>query len=142
MSDSVRPHRRQPTRLPRPWDSSGKNTGMGCHFLLRCMKVKSEREVAQSCPAAFQAPPPMGFSRQEYWSGVPLPSPKNLHSIHLISRWTCSLSESTSRAAVKYLRVGSKYESQQATRWDWLPAAGDCPPRQQGDFQETPSIMS
>ena len=92
--------------------------------------------------AAFQAPPPMGFSRQEYWSGVPLPSPKNLHSIHLISRWTCSLSESTSRAAVKYLRVGSKYESQQATRWDWLPAAGDCPPRQQGDFQETPSIMS
>ena len=43
-------HRRQPTRLPRPWDSPGKNTGMGCHFLLQCMKVKSEREVAQSCP--------------------------------------------------------------------------------------------
>ena len=50
MSDSVRPHRRQPTRLPRPWDSPGKNTGVGCHFLLRCMKVKSESEVAQSCP--------------------------------------------------------------------------------------------
>ena len=49
MSDSVRPHRRQPTRLPRPWDSPGKNTGVGCHFLLRCMKVKSESEVAQSC---------------------------------------------------------------------------------------------
>ena len=50
MSDSVRPDRRQPTGLPRPWDSPGKNTGVGCHFLLQCMKVKSESEVAQSCP--------------------------------------------------------------------------------------------
>jgi len=50
MSDSVRPHRRQPTRPRRPWDSPGKNTGVGCHFLLQCMKVKSESEVAQSCP--------------------------------------------------------------------------------------------
>ena len=50
MSDSVQPQRQQPTRLPRPWDSPGKNTGVGCHFLLQCMKVKSEREVAQSCP--------------------------------------------------------------------------------------------
>ena len=49
MSDSVRPHRRQPTRLPRPWDSPGKNTGVGCHFLLQCMKVKSESKAAQSC---------------------------------------------------------------------------------------------
>ena len=46
--DSVRPHRRQPNRLPRPWDSPGKNTGVGFHFLLQCMKVKSE--VAQLCP--------------------------------------------------------------------------------------------
>ena len=119
MSNSVRPHRWQPTRLSRPWDSPGKNTGVGCHFLLQCMKVKSESEDAQSCltlhdpmdcslpgssthgifqancpsqfssvqllsrvrpsatpwTAAFQAPPSMGFSRQEYWSGVPLPSP-------------------------------------------------------------------
>ena len=129
MSDSVRPHRRQPTRLRRPWDSPGKNTGVGCHFLFQCMKVKSEREVIQSCPtlsdpmdcslpgspvpgilqartlewvaisfsnawrwkvkvttlscvrlleipwiAAHQAPPSMGLSMQEYWSGVPLPS--------------------------------------------------------------------
>ena len=50
VSDSVRPHRRKPTRLPHPQDSPGKNTGVGCHFLLQCMKVKSEREVAQSCP--------------------------------------------------------------------------------------------
>ena len=47
MSDTVRPHRRQPTRLPHPWDSPGKNTGVGCHFPLQCMKVKSESEVAQ-----------------------------------------------------------------------------------------------
>ena len=87
MSNSVGPHRRQPTRLPRPWNSPGKNTGVGCHFLLQCMKVKSESEVAQSCltlsdpmDAAFQAPPSMGFSRQEYWSGVPLPSLKRLYS--------------------------------------------------------------
>ena len=80
----MRPHRQQPTRLPCPWDS-GKNTGVGCHFLLQCMKVKSESEVAQLCTtlsdpmdcshaAAIQAPPSMGFSKKEYWSGVPLPS--------------------------------------------------------------------
>ena len=74
---------RQPTRLCCPWDSPGKNTGEGCHFLRQCMKVKSESEVAQSCllatpwTEANQAPPSMGFSRQEYWSGVPLPSPYN-----------------------------------------------------------------
>ena len=50
MSNSVRPHRRQPTRLPHPWDFPGKNTGVGCHFLLQCMNVKSESEVTQSCP--------------------------------------------------------------------------------------------
>ena len=49
MSDSVQPHRQQPTSLQCPWDSPGKNTGVGCHFLLQCMKVKSESEVAQSC---------------------------------------------------------------------------------------------
>ena len=49
MPDSVRPHRRQPTRLSHPWDSPGKNTGVGCHFLLQCMKVKNESEVTQSC---------------------------------------------------------------------------------------------
>ena len=129
------PHRQQPTRLPRPWDSPGKNTGVGCHFLLQCRKVKSKSEGAQSCPtlcdprngsppgspvpgilqartlewvaisfsnagkwkvkvkslsyvrllatpqtAAYQAPPSMGFSRQEYWSGFPLPSPMRMLS--------------------------------------------------------------
>ena len=130
MSDPVRPHRRQPTGLPHPWDSPGKNTGVGCHFLLQCMKVQSESEATQSCrtlpdpmdcslpgssipgilqartlewvaisfsnawkwkvkvkslscvrlfatpwTAAYQVPPSMGVSRQEYWSEVPLPSP-------------------------------------------------------------------
>ena len=50
MSDSVRPHGLRPTRLLHPWDSPGKNTGVGCHFLLQCMQVESESEVAQSCP--------------------------------------------------------------------------------------------
>ena len=134
MSDSARPHRRQRTRLRRPWDSPGKNTGVGCHFLLQCMKVKSESEVSQSCltpsdpmdcsppgssihgsfqtrvlewgarafsdtycshvlkclslscvqlfvtpsTVASQAPLSMLFSRQEYWSGLPFPSPGDL----------------------------------------------------------------
>ena len=55
----MRPHTRQPTRLPRPWDSPGTNTGVGCHFLLQCMKVKSEREVVQSCLTLHD---PMGCS--------------------------------------------------------------------------------
>ena len=77
MSDSARPHGRQPTRLPRPWDSPGKNTGVGCHFLLQCVKVKllsHVRLLATPWTAAHQAPPSMGFSRQEHWSGEPLPS--------------------------------------------------------------------
>ena len=50
MSDSLQPHGLQPTRLLRPWDSPGKNTGVGCHFFLQRMKVKSEIEVVQSWP--------------------------------------------------------------------------------------------
>ena len=79
VSDSVQPHRQQPTRLPCPWDSPGKNTGVGCHFLLQCMKMKSKSEVTQSCltfsnPMDCSLPGSSvhGFSRQEYWSGVPL----------------------------------------------------------------------
>ena len=90
-SDSVRPHRLQPTRLPGPWDSPGKNTGVGCQFLLQCMKVKRESELAESCltlwTAAYQAPLPMGFSRQEHWSGLPLPSPLHISSV----QFSCSV---------------------------------------------------
>ena len=87
MSDSVRPHRQQPTRLPRPWEFPGKDTGVGCHFLLQSMKVDSEREVAQSCPTLSNpmdcsppGSPSLGFSRQGHWSGLPFPSPKEGNS--------------------------------------------------------------
>ena len=80
LCPTVQPYRRQPTRLPCPWDYPGKNTGVGCHFLLQGMKVKSESEVAQSSPTLSDpmdfSPPGSsihGVSRQEYWSGVPLP---------------------------------------------------------------------
>ena len=78
MSNSVRPQRRQPTRLPHPWDSPGENTGVGCHFLLQCMKVKSESEVAQSCPTlsmdcSLPGSSVHGIFQAEHWSGVPLP---------------------------------------------------------------------
>ena len=90
---------RQPTRLPHPWDSPGKNTGVGCHFLLQCVKVKLLSRVrlfATPWTAAHQAPLSMGFSRQEYWSGVPLPSPIAFYSSTIwviyahYSRWFLS----------------------------------------------------
>ena len=95
MSDSVRPHRWQPTRLPHPWDSPGKNTGVGCHCLLQYMKVKVKSLshvwlLVTPWTAAYQAPPSMGFSRQEYWSGVPLPSPSRCTAI-IISSTGCHL---------------------------------------------------
>ena len=82
MSDSVWPQRQQPPRLPHPWDSPGKNTGVGCHCLLQCMKVKSESEVAQSCltPSDPMDCSPPGSSvhgtcqARVYWNGLPLPS--------------------------------------------------------------------
>ena len=92
MPDSVRPYRQQPTRLPRPWDSPGKITGVGCHFLLQCMKVKSEREVAWSCltlsdpmDCSLPGSPSLGFSRQEHWSGLPFPFP-----MHESEKWKWS----------------------------------------------------
>ena len=78
MSDSVQLHGLQPTRLPHPWDSPGKNAGVGRHFLLQCVKVKMLsriRLLATPWTAAYHDPPSMGFARQEYWSGVSLPSP-------------------------------------------------------------------
>ena len=84
VSDSVRPQRQQPTRLPRPWDSLGENTGVGCHFLLQCMKVKSENEVAQSCPTLCN---PMDcnigvgchFLRRRQWHPTPVLLPGKSH---------------------------------------------------------------
>ena len=85
MSDSVRPRRQQPTRLPRPWDSPGKNTGVGCHFLLQCMKVRSESEVAPSCPTLRDpmdcSPPGSSVpgifqARALEWAAIALGAPK------------------------------------------------------------------
>ena len=79
LCNSVQPQGWQPTRLPHPWYSPGKNTGVGCHFLLQCMKVKSLSRVwlfETPWTVAYQAPPSMAFSRQGYWSALPLPSPK------------------------------------------------------------------
>ena len=94
MSYSLRPHRQQPTRLCHPWDSPGKNTGVGCHFLFQCMKVKSKSEVAWSCPTLrdpMDCSPPgssihgifQEIPGKSYWSGVPLPSP--YHSLLLVN---------------------------------------------------------
>ena len=78
----MRPHRWQPIRLPHPCISPGKNIGVGCHFLLQCMKVNSESEVTQSCPnlhdprdCSLPGSSIHGISRQKHWNGLPLPSP-------------------------------------------------------------------
>ena len=88
VSDSVRPHRWQPTRLPRPWDSPGKNTEWVAISFFNAWKWKVKVK-SLSCvqlfttpwTAAHQAPPSVGFPRQEYWSGVPLPSLRNCYTI-------------------------------------------------------------
>ena len=85
MSDSVRPHRRQPIRLPRPWDYQARTLEWVAISFSSAWKWKVKRNLlshvqllATPWTAAHQAPPSMGFSRQEYWSGLPLPSPKVL----------------------------------------------------------------
>ena len=79
-------HRWQPTRFPRPWDFPGKNTGVGWPCLLQCVKVKSKSEVTQSCltlsnsmDCSLPGSSIHGIFRQEYWSGVPLPSALRVH---------------------------------------------------------------
>ena len=88
MSDSVRPHRRQPTRLPHPWDSPGKNTGVRCHFFLQCKKVISESEVAQWCPTLsdpMDCSPPVSSvhgifqARVLEWGAIAFSERKKLH---------------------------------------------------------------
>ena len=96
MSDSVRPHRRQPTRLPHPWDSPGKHwSGLpfpspnAWKWKVNVKSFSPVRLLATPWTAAHQAPPSMGFSRQEYWSGVPLPSPQNSHAAAAKSLQSC-----------------------------------------------------
>ena len=85
MSGSVRPQRWQPTRLPCPWDPQGKNTGVGCHFLLQCIRVESESEISQLCLTLSNTMDCslLGSSihvifQARYWNGLPFPSPGDL----------------------------------------------------------------
>ena len=122
MSNSVRPHRRQPTRLPHPWDSPGKNTGVGCHFLLQCMKVKSVSEVAQS---GLTLSDPMdcslpGFSvhgifqaRVLEWGAIDFSKSVELIKDQLLNKWLFAFS---SRYLV--LKV-NKYLMNKSIKWNF-----------------------
>ena len=98
----MQPHRRQSTRLPHPWDSPGKNTGAGCHFLLQCMKVKSESEVTQSCPTLSD---PMDCSHQ--FSSVQSLSRVRLLVTPCITARQASLSITSSRSSLKLRSIKS-----------------------------------
>ena len=124
MSDSVQPHRRQPSRLTCPWDSPGKNTGEGCHFLLQCrkgkVKVKSLSHVqllATPWTAAYQVPPSIGFSRLEYWSGLLLPSPSLAH---------CDLKHSFTCLIVFWALKNTSFSSVPGILKKTLPASRCC----------------
>ena len=116
-------------QAPRPWDSQGKNPGVGCHFLLQCMKGKRESEVTQSCltlsepmDLAHQAPLSMGFSRQEYWSGVPLPSLILVHTfIQMQQNIIQQEKDKHEFEDVQYLWWGIK-----GMRWDCKEHIGSC----------------
>ena len=106
MSDSVQPHRRQPTRLPRPWDSPGKNTGVGCHFLLQCMKVKSESEVAQSYPTLsdpMDCSPPGSSVHGILQARVQLPS----HVQFFATLWTVAHQATICQSLPKFMSIES-----------------------------------
>ena len=111
---TLRPQRRQPTRLPCPWDSPGKNTGVGCHFLLQCMKVKSEREVTQSCltlrDPMDRSPPGSSAhgilqARALEWGAITFSTPK----IYLLSNIIILLHISAAFDLVNYCLILSSY---------------------------------
>ena len=110
MSDSVWPHRLQPTRLLCPWDSPGKNTGVGCHFPLQCTLSRFSHVQLCVTPWTIAHWAPMGFSRQEYWNGLPVPSPK--------LTWSCSKEKfrKESRIIEIILWFISEYKSVSLTR--------------------------
>ena len=95
MSDSVQPQRQQPTRLRRPWDSPDKNTGVGCHFLLQCTKVKSESEVTQSC---------LTLSDPMDWS-LPSSSVHGIFQARVLEWGAIAFSEDTTRGLMGFKTV-------------------------------------
>ena len=130
MSDSVRPRRRQPTRLPHPWDSPSKNTGAGCHFLLQCMKVISEREVAQLCltpsnPMDCSPPGSSSHKQRETWVS---PSPG------AYSKKAFTFSGPTKLLLLSHfshVRLCSVSDSVRSQRWQ-LPRPWDSPGKNTG----------
>ena len=119
VSNSGWPHRQQTTRLPRPWDSPGKNTGVGCHFLLQCMEVKSESEVSQSCPTLsdpMDCSPPPSIRLQTPWepggvhfvNSMPFRKAETLKKIDVFPHTPCSLSHTV----LTYLRSLSHTHNQ------------------------------
>ena len=125
MSDSVPPHRQEAPRLPRPWDSPGKNTGVDCHFLLQHMKVKSESEVTQSCLTVSD---PMDCSPRNALNH-PKPSPGILRDRILPPTWLSGFSSVQSFSHV-WLFVTLWTAAHQAPLslgfsrqeyWSWLP---------------------
>ena len=136
-------HRRQPTRLPRPWDSPGKNTGVDCHFLPQCMKVKSESEVAQSCPTLSDpmdcSPPGSSIhgifqARVLEWGAIAfsrnLPSTPQLW--HLVDQWSLNYYHRNTWAFIQMQILvpsqGREPESlyvQQVPRWYWYCWSSD-----------------
>ena len=134
----MRPHRWQPTRLHLPWDSPGKNTGAVAISFSNAWKWKVKVKLlsrvwllATPWTAAYQAPPSMGFSRQEYWSGVPLPSPNMLsrlvitllpRSKHLLISWLQSPSAVILELKkIKSLTVSIVSHLFAMKWWDWIP---------------------
>ena len=99
LSDSVWPHRQQPARLPRPWDSPGKNTGVGCHFLLQSVKVKSESEVTQLRPTlsdTMDCSPPGSSAHGIFQARVALCTTTQKPPQTILNRWLCLCSNKTS----------------------------------------------
>ena len=133
MSNSVWPHRLQPIRLCHPWDSLGKNTGVGCHFLLQCIKVKSESEVTQPCPTLHDpkdcSPPGSSVhgifqARVLEWGAIAfsdrtwLPVNKNIHEACTIVFWWIDLT--LTKADQDKIQLDVNYsKSHSATRWGW-----------------------
>ena len=122
VSNSVWPQRRQPTRLPCPWDSPGKNTGVGCHFLLQCTKVKSESEVAQLCPTLSD---PMDCSlpgssihgifqaRVLEWGAIAL----SVLNIHIsLCLWLLKLSICTNQLSFSEKPIGHPFHSHKVSQ--------------------------
>ena len=113
MSDSLQPHRRQPTRLPRPWDSPGKNTGVGCHCLLQCVKVKSESEVAQPFPTLIG---PIDCS-------PPGSSVHGISELRVLEWGTIAFSEKTEAQRSQHAQVHIR--ERKGDSWDSDPGVSD-----------------